>query len=81
MPSTGSTGAAIWKPSQRSKPRQAVQNAAGSTDKVLLALALVLVEVGWFHIRLGRLEEAEAALAESRAIHDKLDAPPSGIRH
>ena len=46
------------------------------TDKVLLALAVVLVEVGWFRIRLGRLEEAEAALAESRAIHDKLDAPP-----
>ena len=47
-----------------------------ATDEILLALGVVLVEIGWFQIRLGRLEEAETALTDSRSIYRNLDAPP-----
>jgi predicted ATPase/DNA-binding CsgD family transcriptional regulator len=46
------------------------------TDDALLALAMMLLELGWFRIRLGRGVEAEAALLESQGIYEKLDAPP-----
>ncbi|HEY5640831.1 MAG TPA: tetratricopeptide repeat protein [Dehalococcoidia bacterium] len=48
------------------------QGATAETDP---ALALMLVELAWFHIRLGRLEEAEAALVESQSIYDRLAVP------
>jgi predicted ATPase/DNA-binding CsgD family transcriptional regulator len=41
-----------------------------------LALAAVLVHLGWFYIRLGRLEQAEAVVEESRLIYRRLDVPP-----
>lgn len=47
-----------------------------ATNEILLALGVVLVELAWFQIRLGRLEEAEAALIYARGIYDKLNAPP-----
>jgi predicted ATPase/DNA-binding CsgD family transcriptional regulator len=50
--------------------------AQAPTDEILLALGIVLVELGWFRIRLGRLEDAEAALTDSRSIYRNLDAPP-----
>ncbi len=48
------------------------QEAAAETDP---ALALMLMELAWFDIRLGRLEEAEAALVESRGLYDRLAVP------
>lgn len=47
-----------------------------ATEQVELTLALVLVHVGWFYIRLGRLEEAEKAEEQCRAIYERLDIPP-----
>lgn len=47
-----------------------------ATNDILLALGVVLVELAWFQIRLGRLEEAEAAANDSRSIYRRLDAPP-----
>jgi predicted ATPase/DNA-binding CsgD family transcriptional regulator len=47
--------------------------AAAQTD---LALVDVLVQLAWFYIRLGRLEEAEAVATECRTMYDRLDLPP-----
>jgi predicted ATPase/DNA-binding CsgD family transcriptional regulator len=45
-------------------------------DEALLALAVVLTELGWFQIRLGRLEEAAATLADSLRIYRERRAIP-----
>ena len=47
-----------------------------STEQTDLALVALLVERGWLYIRLGRIEEAEAVLAQCRAIYRRLDIPP-----
>lgn len=47
-----------------------------TTDEIELTLAAVLVELAWFYIRLGRLEEAEAALTNCQGIYGRLAAPP-----
>jgi predicted ATPase/DNA-binding CsgD family transcriptional regulator len=69
----------------RSRYTEAVAALEGAVDSLrkqppieetLLALALVLMELGWFRIRLGRLAEADATLNESQDIYEKLDAPP-----
>ncbi|GIK36631.1 MAG: hypothetical protein BroJett011_04640 [Chloroflexota bacterium] len=41
-----------------------------------VTLALLLVELGWKYIRLGRLEEAKDVLERSQAILAELDIPP-----
>jgi predicted ATPase/DNA-binding CsgD family transcriptional regulator len=41
-----------------------------------LLLAKLLVGVGWFYIRLGRLAEAEAVLLEAQGLSRHLDVPP-----
>jgi predicted ATPase/DNA-binding CsgD family transcriptional regulator len=41
-----------------------------------LTLALLLVELGWKYIRLGRLEETKSVLERSRAILAELGVPP-----
>ena len=46
--------------------------ATPQTDQVLVA---VLVELAWFYIRLGRLEEAEAVARECQANYERLDVP------
>jgi predicted ATPase/DNA-binding CsgD family transcriptional regulator len=48
----------------------------GATAEIELTLAAVLVELAWFHIRLGRLEEAVDSLKKCQAIYDRLGAPP-----
>jgi predicted ATPase/DNA-binding CsgD family transcriptional regulator len=48
----------------------------GAGDEIDLALAAVLVQLAWFYIRLGRLEEAEAAVTDGQSIYDRLAAPP-----
>ena len=40
-----------------------------------LLLAILLVSVGWFYIRLGRLAEAEELLAEAQDLYRRLDVP------
>jgi predicted ATPase/DNA-binding CsgD family transcriptional regulator/Tfp pilus assembly protein PilF len=69
----------------RSRYAEAVAALEGAADSLrkqppmedpLLALALVLMELGWFRIRLGRLAEAEATLNDSQSIYEKLNAPP-----
>jgi DNA-binding CsgD family transcriptional regulator/tetratricopeptide (TPR) repeat protein len=42
----------------------------------MLTLALVLLELGWFRIRLGLIEGAEEALTRSLRIYEELAAPP-----
>jgi predicted ATPase/DNA-binding CsgD family transcriptional regulator len=45
-----------------------------------LTLALLLVELGWKYIRLGRLEETKSVLERSQAILTELDVgPPPGF--
>jgi predicted ATPase/DNA-binding NarL/FixJ family response regulator len=39
-------------------------------------LARLLVAAAWFHIRLGRLEEAQMRLQKARALYDRLQIPP-----
>ncbi|MCB9078810.1 MAG: tetratricopeptide repeat protein [Anaerolineaceae bacterium] len=46
------------------------------TRSTELALANVLVRVGWFNIPLGHFEAAQAALTQSRALFARLDAAP-----
>jgi len=46
------------------------------TEQRDIVLALVLVHVGWFYIRLGRLDEAETALERCRTVYQRLDIPP-----
>lgn len=41
-----------------------------------LTLATILVELAWFYIRLGRLDQAEEMIAQSRAIYRRLEVPP-----
>ncbi len=48
-----------------------------ATDKLDLTLARVLVELAWFYIRLGRLEEAQNSLARCQSIYVRLGARPS----
>ncbi len=40
------------------------------------ALAVVLAELGWLYVRLGRLAEAETALTQSVGRHERLGLPP-----
>jgi predicted ATPase/DNA-binding CsgD family transcriptional regulator len=47
-----------------------------ATEDVNLTLALVLVHLGWFHIRLGRLDEAEEVLRRCYDIRRSLSTPP-----
>ncbi len=54
---------------------QSLQKQAASNE-ILLALGVVLVELAWFKIRLGRLEEAKRAAIDSQTIYRQLDAPP-----
>ncbi|MCB0213865.1 MAG: tetratricopeptide repeat protein, partial [Anaerolineae bacterium] len=46
------------------------------TRQTELALANVLVRVGWMHIPLGNFEAAQAALAQSRTLFTRLGADP-----
>jgi predicted ATPase/DNA-binding CsgD family transcriptional regulator len=46
------------------------------TKDVELALAAVLVQCAWFHLRLGRVEEAAKAVAQSRDIYERLETGP-----
>jgi DNA-binding NarL/FixJ family response regulator len=46
------------------------------TSAVDLALVTLLVEQAWFYIRLGRLEQAEAALIQCEESYRRLDIPP-----
>jgi ATP/maltotriose-dependent transcriptional regulator MalT len=57
---------------------KAVHGLAGAeaTPQRELALAIVLVELAWFYIRLGRLDQAEAAIEQSQAIYERLGVPP-----
>ena len=48
----------------------------GATAEIELTLAAVLVELAWFHIRLGRVEEAVDALKRCEEIYDRRGAPP-----
>lgn len=46
------------------------------TRQTELALADVLVRLGWFNIRLGQFEAAQAALTQSRTLFTHLEATP-----
>ncbi|MCB0170384.1 MAG: tetratricopeptide repeat protein, partial [Anaerolineae bacterium] len=46
------------------------------TRQTELALANVLVRVGWFNLPLGNFEAAQAALTQSRTLFTRLDAAP-----
>lgn len=50
--------------------------AAPATPARTLALATTLVGVGWLQIRLGQLEEAQAAFEESEMLHTTEALPP-----
>jgi predicted ATPase/DNA-binding CsgD family transcriptional regulator len=47
-----------------------------ATEQTDLALAAILVNLAWFNIRLGRLEQAEAVTTQSRDIYRRLNALP-----
>jgi predicted ATPase/DNA-binding CsgD family transcriptional regulator len=53
---------------------QMLSQAPGSVENGL-ARAVLLTEQAWFLIRLGRLEEAEAAAEQSRELYRRLDLP------
>jgi predicted ATPase/DNA-binding CsgD family transcriptional regulator len=46
------------------------------TDEVGRTLALVMVHIGWFQLRLGRLEDARATFETARDVLGKVGAPP-----
>lgn len=48
-----------------------------ATRQTELALADVLVRLGWFHIRLGQFEAAQAALSQSRELFAQLGTAPA----
>jgi predicted ATPase/DNA-binding CsgD family transcriptional regulator len=51
-----------------------------ATDEIELTLAGVLVEMAWFHIRLGRLEDAQDALSKCQSIFARRgNAPALGL--
>lgn len=50
--------------------------AEGAARQEQLALALVLVCLGWFYIRLGKYEAAETAVTRSQELYTTLDAIP-----
>ncbi|MBE7471217.1 MAG: hypothetical protein DPW09_20160 [Anaerolineae bacterium] len=51
-----------------------------ASEPVSLTLAHLLVYLGWSHIRLGRLDQAQTAFARSRQIYTNLAAtPPPGF--
>ncbi len=52
-----------------------LQDGEATPDR-LAALAVLLVERGWFNIRLGRIAEAKEALEESRRIWSEHAVPP-----
>lgn len=45
------------------------------TEKIDLTLAMILTDLAWYYIRLGRLEEAEESLARGRTLHRRSDIP------
>jgi predicted ATPase/tetratricopeptide (TPR) repeat protein len=45
------------------------------TEQTDLALVALLTELGWLYIRLGRIEQAKAVLAECQTIYRRLDIP------
>lgn len=47
-----------------------------ATDQTQLALAHVLVRLGWFYIRLGQFEDAQTALVGSQTLLTQLNAAP-----
>jgi ATP/maltotriose-dependent transcriptional regulator MalT len=47
-----------------------------ATEQIDLAQVVILVHLGWFYIRLGRLEEAKETLAQCRTLYRRLDVPP-----
>ena len=49
---------------------------ADPTEPSQLAQVVVLAELGWLYVRLGRIEEAEAVSSEADALHHRLGRPP-----
>jgi DNA-binding NarL/FixJ family response regulator len=49
------------------------------TDQQQYALAIVLVDIGWFYLRLGQIEDARSALERSQAIFEVLKVPPPAL--
>ncbi|MDH3674457.1 MAG: tetratricopeptide repeat protein, partial [Anaerolineae bacterium] len=58
---------------ERAAQRLTSEEQAEPVDRALLT---ILIHLGWFYIRLGRLEDAETVIAQCRTIYDRLDIPP-----
>lgn len=49
------------------------------TDQQQYALAIVLVDIGWFYLRLGQIDDAKSVLERSQAIFEALKVPPPAL--
>jgi serine/threonine protein kinase/DNA-binding CsgD family transcriptional regulator/tetratricopeptide (TPR) repeat protein len=50
-----------------------------STDQQQYTLAIVLVGLGWFYLRLGQIDDAMSVLERSQAIFEALKVPPPAL--
>jgi predicted ATPase/DNA-binding CsgD family transcriptional regulator len=49
------------------------------TEQQQYVLALVLVDLGWFYLRLGQIEDARSVLERSQTIFEALQVPPPAV--